>query len=92
MKFRNILIVALIYNISAAFAKVKYPKCCKNDENLMIDRKCVPDKNGKTPLIILKCDEKYMLNPNQIDEDYYNVTDKGELFIPDMGSVLFPNE
>jgi len=52
----------------------------------------VPDRTGKSPNIILACEEKYMLNPYEMDEDAFNVTEDASLFVPDMGSSFFRDE
>lgn len=80
----------LLLHLSSALAEVT--KCCENEENLLIDRKCGVNSAGKVPKLNLLCDEKYILDPANVEEDAYNITKNGSLFVPDMHSYLFPNE
>jgi hypothetical protein len=68
-------------------------KCCQNEKNMLVNNKrCAKNSAGKTPKLALECKEKYILNPSEIAEDAYNVTDNGTLYIYDMDSLLHVNE
>lgn len=88
-----IVITALLLHLTSALsAKTEVAKCCENEQNLLIDRKCGANSAGKIPKLNLLCDEKYILDPANVDEDAYNITNNGSLYVPDMQSYLFPDE
>lgn len=89
--FRS-LVILLILLVDVIYCRKEPQKCCQNEKNLLIDRRCAPNKTGKSPSIILECEEKYILNPYDMEEDQYNVTENGTLFIPDMENFLFYDE
>lgn len=92
MDLHKIIIISLIFCVNVIYGKLEPQKCCRNEKNLLIDRRCVPDRTGKSPNIILACEEKYMLNPYEMEEDAFNVTEDASLFVPDMGSSFFRDE
>lgn len=92
MKLFYVLIVTLTLFVAKTTAALEPQKCCRNEENLLVNRRCVKDKSGKSPSILLTCEEKYILNPHELEEDFYNVTANATLFIPDMGSYLLREE
>ncbi|CAG9809259.1 unnamed protein product [Chironomus riparius] len=92
MDLHKFIIILLIFCVNVIHGKQEPQKCCRNEKNLLIDRRCVPDRTGKSPNIILACEEKYMLNPYEMEEDAFNVTEDASLFVPDMGSSFFRDE
>ena len=92
MNLYEIIIISLIICVNVIYGKLEPQKCCRNEKNLLIDRRCTPDRTGKSPNVQLKCEEKYILNPYEMEEDAYNVTEDASLFIPDMGSSFFRDE
>ncbi|KAG5672696.1 hypothetical protein PVAND_002805 [Polypedilum vanderplanki] len=77
---------------TSAIAKLEPQKCCRNEKNLIEKNRCAKNDAGKSPPIILKCEEKYILNPTEMNEDYYNVTEDARLYIADMDSYLMSSE
>lgn len=68
-------------------------KCCDNDENLMIEGKCAPDRNGKKLPTTLKCPEKFVLDPSAFpEEDGFNITEDGSLEAADFKNLVAPDE
>lgn len=86
-----ISILIVIVHVTA-IKSTNAPKCCENDRNLLIDSECDVNKQGKRPMLSLKCPEKYILDPNEFAEDNYTVTDNGTLMIPDLHSVILHDE
>lgn len=94
MKILWILLAVQIANCASAIAqhKVAARKCCNNEDNLIIESKCTPDTTGKSLPIALKCESKYVLDPNLYDDDNYNVTANGSLNVFDFASAIPPGE
>lgn len=92
MTFINTISILLISCAAVGFANIEPQKCCQNELNILVNKRCAQDSNGKSPSIVLGCEEKYILSPHEIDEDYFNVTENGTLFIPDMDSFLLRDE
>lgn len=89
------LIIFIIVTLQIALslcAKGEAPKCCENEKNLIVDFKCDVNSYGKHPKIALNCEERYVLDPSSLDEDIYEVTENGSLYVPDMKSYLFADE
>lgn len=72
--------------------KVTAKKCCNSESNLINDNKCIPDTSGKSLPIALKCESKYVLDPNLYEDDKYNVTANGSLNVFDFASAIPPGE
>jgi hypothetical protein len=73
-------------------AKIEPPTCCDSDKNILVDSQCIADTEGKQPHIKLECPEKYILDPNDFEEDNYTITENGTLLITEMQTVLFQDE
>lgn len=93
MKVLWILLVVQIVNFHSVFAQVQFAtkKCCSSENNLLVNNKCVPDKNGKSFPIDLNC-EKFVLDPHAFEDDRYNVTEAGLLLVHDLGSTILSDE
>lgn len=87
-----IVVFCSIFATLTSAAKHEPQKCCRNEKNLLVNRRCVNDSAGKSPPIVLTCEEKYILNPTELEEDYYNITENATLYIADMGSYLLSSE
>lgn len=93
MTYKVSIIFSLVLCVNVICGSQEPQKCCKNEKNLLVNRRCAPDqRTAKSPAIGLTCEEKYILNPNEAEEDAFNITKNGTLFIPDMGSFLFHDE
>jgi hypothetical protein len=92
MDIHKFIIILLIFCVNVIYGKLEPLKCCQNEKNLLIDRRCVPDRTGKSPNIILACEEKYILNPYEMEDDAYNVTEDASLYVVDMKSSFFRDE
>lgn len=92
----KILWIAFIASVSgflsiSAEDKIAPRNCCGRD-NLLLDNKCVPEKNGKSSQISLQCKHKYVLDPALFEDDAYNITDDGSLLVLDLKSSISPGE
>lgn len=92
MKILWILLSVVILSCAPASAQVTSRKCCDNEGNLINESKCTPDATGKSLLIALKCESKYVLDPNLYAEDNYNVTSNGSLHVFDFANVIQPGQ
>lgn len=93
----KILWIAFIASVSgflsiSAEDKIAPRKCCGSGNNLLLDNKCVPEKNGKSSQISLQCKEKFVLDPALFEDDAYNITDDGSLLVLDLKSSISPDE
>lgn len=90
MKILWILLAAQTLNFAPTLAEIgkEAKKCCNNENNVIHENKCVPDGNGNIPQISLNCISKYVLDPNEFEEDNYNVTANGSLYVHDFKSVI----
>ena len=86
-----IVTTVLILQLTCALS-AEVSKCCENEQNLLVDRKCGANSLGKIPKLKLSCEEKYILDPSNVEEDQYKITQNGSLYVTDMDSYLFPNE
>lgn len=89
----KVLWILLIAQVSTtAQQKTEAQKCCKNKENLLKDNKCWHEKGEKNVQIVLKCEEKYLLDPGLFEEDSFNITANGSLQILESESIISPGE
>lgn len=87
MKILWILIFAQFTDLSTN-AQTPPGKCCGNEDNLIVNSVCKPDKSGKSSPIPLTCDAKYVLDPSTFEDDEYNVTVNGSLLLYDFGGTI----
>lgn len=92
MRKLYIVTTVIILQLTSALSATEVSKCCENEQNLLVDHKCGVNSLGKIPKLKLTCEEKYILDPANVEEDAYNITQNGTLYVPDMDSYLFPNE
>lgn len=86
-----LLIVAIFLHATSANKEIIH-KCCENEKNLLVNRGCDVNSEGHRPKLKLECEEKYILDPTNVEEDAYNITQNGTLYVPDMQSYLLPDE
>lgn len=91
MKALLVLLIAYLATTIAQNEKLAM-KCCSNDENQIINDKCVRDKNGKSSNISLACEFKYILKPHSHEEDEFNVTNDGSLEVREYEGLISPHE
>lgn len=83
----------LIASLAIACANNLPKKCCNNDTNVMIRRKCKADADGKANRIQLDCESKYILNPHDFpDDENFTVDANGLLLIADAKGVVPDDE
>lgn len=87
----KILWILLVAQITRGQDTIPTKKCCNEENNLLINNKCVPDKSGKSFAIVLKCD-KFVLDPKAFEDDSYNITQAGLLLVHNLGSTIPPDE
>lgn len=93
MKFIIIsILITIVCLTNTASTKLEAPKCCDSDKNILIESQCDLNKEGKIPQINLGCDEKYMLDPFDFEEDNYTLTENGTLLITELQTILFRDE
>lgn len=66
--------------------------CCSNEHNVINNNICVPDVGGNISQVVLKCKSKYVLDPSEIEDDTYDVTANGSLYVHDLKRVIPPDE
>lgn len=88
----KLLIVIIATTLLVVNAKNEPPKCCDNDKNLLLNRACDVNGEGIRPKLKLDCEEKYILDPANVEEDEFEVRENGSIYVPDMQSYLLPNE
>lgn len=92
MKFIISIFIITACLTKITYAKLEAPQCCDSEKNFLIESQCDADKEGKIPQIKLECEEKYILDPFEFEEDNYTITENGTLLIADMQTVLFRDE
>jgi hypothetical protein len=93
MKLLWILLIAQVSLLINTAIAITPNKCCDNDTNLIIDKKCAPDVNGKSFPMKLKCPDKFVLDPLTFpDEDSFNITSDGSLNGTDFQNLVPPEE
>lgn len=90
----NALWIFVIAQVSFLTTNATTPrKCCGDGKNLLVDNKCAPDLNGKSSPMLLKCPDKFVLDPLLFpEEDGFNVTSDGSLSGADFQNLVPPGE